>query len=64
VPPSLGDQLRNAGIDGIRIIRDTVVSVLFWLLSTGPILLFWILILFYPMRLAWKKARARITPSA
>ncbi len=64
VPPSLGDQLRNAGIDGIRSIRDTVVSVLFWLLSTGPILLFWIFVLFLPARLAWKKVRARLMPSA
>lgn len=63
VPPSLGDQLRNAGIEGIRAIRDTVVSVLFWLLSTGPILLFWILILCYPARLIWKKIRPRLVPN-
>jgi hypothetical protein len=63
VPPSLGDQLRNAGIDGIRSIRDAVISVLFWLLSTGPILLFWTLILFYPARIVWKKLRPRFVPS-
>jgi hypothetical protein len=41
-----------------------IIAVLLWLLSAGPTLLVWAAILFFPVRFAWKKARARLAQKA
>jgi Domain of unknown function (DUF4349)/Putative zinc-finger len=58
-PPSIGTQFRNAAVDGYRSVVDGILAVLLWLLSVGPTLLLWAAILFFPVRMAWRKARHR-----
>jgi hypothetical protein len=56
-PGSIGSRLRNAAVDGYRGMVEGVVGVAFFLLSWGPGLLLWTLILFWPARYAWRKYR-------
>jgi hypothetical protein len=56
-PGSIGSRLRNAAVDGYRGMVEGVVAVAFFLLSWGPGLLLWSLILFWPARYAWRKYR-------
>jgi hypothetical protein len=60
VPPSIGTQIRNAAVDGYRSVVDGLFGLLLWLLSWLPTLLVWILVLFYPIRAAWRKLRPRL----
>ena len=48
-------QMRNALVDGYRSAADSFVSVLVFLLSVGPSLLIWGLLLFWPARWAWRR---------
>jgi hypothetical protein len=57
VPPSTSTRLSNAAVEGYRSMADGVVSLALFLLSTGPSLLLWGVILFLPARLVWKKVR-------
>jgi hypothetical protein len=41
---------------------DGVVSLALFLLSTGPSLLLWGVVLFLPARLIWKKVRHSFAP--
>jgi hypothetical protein len=63
VPPSIGTQIRNATVEGYRSVVDGLFSLLLWLLSWLPTLLIWTLILFYPIRTAWRKLRPRLVQS-
>jgi hypothetical protein len=57
VPPSTFTRISNAAVDGYRSMADGVVSLILFLLSTGPSLLLWSAILFVPARLVWRKVR-------
>jgi hypothetical protein len=57
VPPSTTTRLSNAAVEGYRSMADGVVSLALFLLSTGPSLLLWGAILFFPARWVWKKVR-------
>ena len=57
VPPSTSTRLSNAAVEGYRSVVDGVVGLILFLLSTGPSLLLWGTILFFPARLVWKKVR-------
>jgi|SRR5271166_4982527 len=57
VPPSTSTRLSNAAVEGYRSMADGVVSLVLFLLSTGPSLLLWGAILFFPVRLVWKRVR-------
>jgi anti-sigma factor RsiW len=57
VPPSTSTRLSNAAVEGYRGMADGVVSLALFLLSIGPSLLLWGAILFFPVRLVWKKVR-------
>jgi len=57
VPPSTSTRLSNAAVEGYRSMADGVVSLALFLLSTGPSLLLWGVVLFLPARLVWKKVR-------
>jgi anti-sigma factor RsiW len=57
VPPSTATRISNAAVDGYRSMVDGVVSLALFVLSTGPSLLLWGAILFFPARFAWKKLR-------
>jgi Domain of unknown function (DUF4349) len=57
VPPSTSTRLGNAAIEGYRSMVDGVVSLALFLLSIGPSLLLWGAVLFFPLRILWKKVR-------
>jgi anti-sigma factor RsiW len=61
VPPSTATRLGNAAVEGYRSMADGVVSLVLFLLSTGPSLLLWGTILFFPARMLWKKVRRSVT---
>jgi uncharacterized MAPEG superfamily protein len=62
-PPSTATQFRNAAIEGFESLSNGIIAVLLWLLSVGPTLLLWVAILFFPVRMVWKKLRPRLTAS-
>lgn len=54
--PSLaGRRIRNALVDGYHAAADGLLGVCVFLLSIGPSLLLWGLILFWPARWAWRR---------
>lgn len=57
VPPSTFTRLSNAAVAGYRTVVDGVLDVTLFLLTAGPSLLLWGLVLFFPARFAWKKLR-------
>ncbi len=61
VPPSTSTRLGNAAIEGYRSMVDGILSLTLFLLSSGPTLLLWGAILFFPARLIWRKARRSLT---
>jgi anti-sigma factor RsiW len=64
LPDSLGTRFRNAAVDGYQSVVNFVIDVALFLVSSGPMILLWVAILFYPARFAWRKARAgRVPPS-
>jgi hypothetical protein len=54
-PESTLMRFRNAGVEGFRTALSGLVSVLLLLISYGPALVLWVLILFFPVRFAWRK---------
>jgi len=57
-PPSAVSRLRNAVVDGYRSLVESALGLLVFLLSYGPVLLFWGAILYLPGRFAWRRLRA------
>jgi hypothetical protein len=57
-PPSTGSRFRNAAVDGYNSVVEGLISVGLFLLSSGPSLLLWTAILFFPARWAWRKLRS------
>ncbi len=57
-PPSTGTMLWNALADGFRSAVDTVLGVAEFLLRTGPSLLVWAVILWWPASVAFRRIRA------
>ncbi len=58
-PPTTGTRLRNATVEGYGSAVESAVGLVLFLLSYGPSILFWSLILFWPARFAWRRVRAR-----
>lgn len=56
-PPSTGTLLWNAMVDGYDSAVATAVGLALFLLRTGPSLLLWAALLFFPARLAWRRIR-------
>lgn len=57
-PPSTGSRFRNAAVDGYNTVVEGLIDVGLFLLSSGPSLLIWAAILFFPVRWLWRRARA------
>lgn len=57
-PPSTGTRLRNAAVEGYHSLVENLLGLITFLLSYGPVLLFWGAILYWPARLAWRRLRA------
>jgi len=60
VPPSTGTRYRYAVVAGYRLMMDSLIEISLWLLAWLPTLLVWTAVLFFPVRLAWRKLRARV----
>ncbi|NDQ57825.1 MAG: DUF4349 domain-containing protein [Acidipila sp.] len=59
--PSAGTRLGNALIEGFREAIESSISFLVFVLGVAPWLALWTLLLFWPARLAWRRARVLIT---
>ncbi len=59
--PSAATRLQNAIVEGLRDAFENVVSLAILALNAGPTLLLWVLILFWPARLAWRRVRGLVT---
>jgi hypothetical protein len=57
-PPSTATRLRNATVEGYRSLVANALGLITFLLSYGPVLLFWGAILCWPVRFAWRRLRA------
>jgi anti-sigma factor RsiW len=57
-PPSTSTRLRNATVEGYHSLVENALGLMTFLLSYGPVLLFWGAILYWPARFAWRRLRA------
>jgi Flp pilus assembly pilin Flp len=57
VPPSTWTRLSNAAVAGYKNMVDGMVGLALFLLENIPSLLFWLALLFLPVRLVWKRVR-------
>jgi hypothetical protein len=55
--PSAGRRIRNAVVDGFRAAAEGSLALLVFLLNAGPSLLLAAIILFWPIRTAWRRLR-------
>jgi len=60
VPVSTFTRIRNSAVDGYSMLSETVVSVVLFLFSYGPVLLLWAAVLFFPVRFVWRKLRRKV----
>jgi hypothetical protein len=60
-PFSMLARFRNAAVEGYRSTVESVVDVIAFLLSNGPVLLVWAAILFFPARFVWRRVRRNPT---
>ncbi len=60
VADSLGTRFRNAAVEGYRSLADAIVGLALFLLSWGPVSVFWGTILILPSRLLWRRLRKRM----
>jgi hypothetical protein len=56
-PSSTGTRLHNAFVTGYHSVVENVVGFAAWLLESGPTLLLWAALLFFPIRWAWRRVR-------
>jgi uncharacterized protein DUF4349/putative zinc finger protein len=57
VPASLFTRFRNAAVEGYRSMVEGLVDMLLVLLSYGPSALIWGALLFFPVRIVWRRLR-------
>jgi anti-sigma factor RsiW len=56
-PSSTGTRLHNAFVTGYHSVVENVIGLVAWLLESGPTLLLWAALLFFPVRWAWRRVR-------
>ena len=56
-PSSTGTRLHNAFVTGYHSVVENVIGLVSWLLESGPTLLLWAALLFFPVRWAWRRMR-------
>ena len=61
VPNSTSRRIRDAAVDGYETLVAGLINLLLFIVSWGPSLLVWGLILFFPVRMLWKRWRQRNT---
>jgi len=57
LPDSILGRLRNSAIKGYRNMIDAVIGAFSFILASGPSILLWGAIIFFPARYGWKKLR-------
>jgi hypothetical protein len=60
-PSSTGTRLHNAFVTGYHSVVENVIGLVAWLLEAGPTLLLWAVLLFFPVRRAWRRMRRAFT---
>ncbi len=55
--PSVATQVRNASVNGFRDAFESVLAVVLFLAESGPAILLWLVLLFLPVRMAWRRYR-------
>jgi len=60
-PFSAFPRFRNAALEGYRSTVESVVTMIAFLLSYGPVILLWAAILFFPARLIYRRVRRNPT---
>jgi anti-sigma factor RsiW len=60
-PSSTGTRLHNAFVTGYHSVVENVIGLLAWLLESGPTLLMWAALLFFPIRWIWRRVRRWFT---
>jgi hypothetical protein len=60
-PSSTGTRLHNAFVTGYHSVVENMVGLTAWLLESGPTLLLWVALLFFPLRWAWRRLRRTLT---
>jgi len=60
-PSSTGTRLHNAFVTGYHSVVENVIGLVAWLLESGPTLLLWAVLLFFPVRWAWRRMRRAFT---
>ena len=53
--PSVATQLRNASINGFRNAFESLLALVLFLAESGPTLLLWLVILFFPAWALWRR---------
>ncbi|HZI57034.1 MAG TPA: DUF4349 domain-containing protein, partial [Verrucomicrobiae bacterium] len=56
-PPSTWSRFSNAAVDGYNTAVEGLISVGLFLLSSGPSLLIWAAVLFFPVRWLWRRLK-------
>ncbi len=56
-PSSTSTRLHNAFVTGYHSVVENVIGLVAWLLESGPTLLLWVALLFFPIRWAWRRVR-------
>ncbi|HEV2990077.1 MAG TPA: DUF4349 domain-containing protein [Candidatus Angelobacter sp.] len=57
VPPSTSSRIRNAAVEGYETMVSGLIAIALFLVSWGPSLLLWSIILFFPARAIWRRVR-------
>jgi hypothetical protein len=55
--PSVATQLRNAFVNGFRNGFESVLALILFFAKIGPAILLWLVLLFFPARLLWRRYR-------
>ena len=56
-PPFAGTRMRNALVDGYHAVVENALGLVVLLLQSGPSILFWLALVFLPVRWTWRKLR-------
>jgi type IV pilus assembly protein PilA len=55
--PSVGMQLRNATVNGFRSASESLLGIVLFFAESGPTLVLWLAILFFPAWMLWRRYR-------
>jgi hypothetical protein len=55
--PAISTLIHNAAVNGYRDVADSLLSIVLFFAEYGPVLCFWILLLFIPAWLVWRRWR-------